>query len=51
MTQRDRDVAWIKSYVGAAFVRGVGIRGRTAVIVVKGEGGEERETIISLPEK
>ena len=50
MTQRDKDIAWIKGYVGEAFIRGVSIKGRIATIVVVGEGKEERQTIISLPD-
>ncbi len=49
MNQRDKDITWIKLFLGSAFVRGVSIKGRVATIVVVGEGGIERQTIISLP--
>jgi len=49
MSQRDKDIRWIKQYLGEAFIRGVSIKGRVATVVVKSEG-KERETIISLPD-
>ncbi len=48
-TQRELDIQWLKNFLGDAFVRGVGIRGRVAIVIVKTDTGE-REVQISLPE-
>ena len=47
----ERAKVYVKRHCGDAFVRGVSIdlRRGTAKVVVRAEGGTEKETIISLP--
>ena len=45
----DEKKEWVKDYCGSSFVKGVAIKGNTAIVEVIKEGGKVEQTKISLP--
>lgn len=42
---------WLEAYLGSSLIKTVSRTKYTAKVIVNGEGGVERETIISLPRR